>query len=173
MDPSDSIAGTATPGEVTQGPAAYQVPVSVAGETTSSTAEPLKHEMGRPMVLGSLVVRACCRRSLQRQENSSSGVGNMDWNRNQVFFAGLLLVLIGFQFRMVESFVFTPEFTQWLARSTSQPLAVANATLETLAGAEAKVPAKVVNSPEWLGWCLMSIGSVLVLQSFAMKKPSS
>ncbi len=97
----------------------------------------------------------------------------MDLNRNQLFFAGLLLLLIGLQFRMVESFVFTPEFTQWLAQSSSQPLAVANATLESLAGTEAKVPPKTVKSPEWLGWCLMSIGSVLVLQSLAMKKPGA
>lgn len=97
----------------------------------------------------------------------------MDLNRNQLFFLGLMLLLIGAQFRMVEAYVLTPDFTQWLARSASQPLAVANATLESLSGAEAKIPPKTVKSPEWLGWCLMSVGFVLVLQSLAMKRPGA
>jgi hypothetical protein len=34
-------------------------------------------------------------------------------------------------------------------------------------------PKKVVQPPEWLGWCLMSIGGVLVLHSLAMRKPGA
>ena len=36
----------------------------------------------------------------------------MDITRNQYFLAGLVLLFLGLQFRLVESFVLTPEFTQ-------------------------------------------------------------
>jgi hypothetical protein len=32
-------------------------------------------------------------------------------------------------------------------------------------------PRKVLQPPEWLGWCLMSVGAVLVLHSLALQKP--
>ena len=32
-------------------------------------------------------------------------------------------------------------------------------------------PRKVLQPPEWLGWCLMSVGAVLILHSLAMKGP--
>jgi hypothetical protein len=32
-------------------------------------------------------------------------------------------------------------------------------------------PKKVIQPPEWLGWCMMSIGGVLILHSLAMRKP--
>lgn len=96
----------------------------------------------------------------------------MELNRNQYFFAGLLIVLLGFQLRMVESFELTPEATKMLAK----PAAVAQGeessqfTLVSTAGA---LPGsrRVVQPPEWLGWCLISVGSVLILHSLAMKKP--
>lgn len=98
----------------------------------------------------------------------------MELNRNQYFFAGVLLVLLGVQLRMVGSYVLTAETTRLLANkgqvaasSTPPPLAF---------GSAASAPAlpttrKVIRPPEWLGWCLVSVGAVLVLHSLSMKKP--
>jgi hypothetical protein len=97
----------------------------------------------------------------------------MDITRNQFFFAGLALLLVGLQFRMVESFELTPEFTQYLAERTGHPLASASATAQSLTGSEKPLVKKTVRPPEWLGWCLVSIGSVLILHSWGMKKPGT
>jgi hypothetical protein len=42
----------------------------------------------------------------------------MDLNRNQFFFLGLLVLLIGIQVRYVSSYVLSPQATQFLAERT-------------------------------------------------------
>ncbi|MCC6491665.1 MAG: hypothetical protein IT424_01440 [Pirellulales bacterium] len=93
----------------------------------------------------------------------------MELNRNQYFFIGLVILLVGVQLRMVNSYTLTHEATKFLAQRTQNSAAESAAFhLSTDVG---KPPQKVINPPEWLGWCLMSIGSVLILHSLAMKKP--
>ncbi len=94
-----------------------------------------------------------------------------DINRNQWFLIGLVVFLIGIQFRMVDSFVLTPEFTKMLAERSGHPVAAASNMMEAMLGRDSQVPPKTVRPPEWLGWSLLSIGSVLMLHSMAMKKP--
>jgi protein-S-isoprenylcysteine O-methyltransferase Ste14 len=93
----------------------------------------------------------------------------MDLNRNQFFFVGVIFLLMGIQFRMVTSFVLTTEATRFLAERTQ----TADRSMIDLATDVGAGPQKVVRPPEWLGWCLMSIGSVLILHSLAMKKPGT
>ena len=97
----------------------------------------------------------------------------MDITRNQYFFAGLLSILLGVQFRMVESFELTPNFTQFLAERTGHPLASVNAATQSLTPSEKPLAKKTVCPPDWLGWSLISVGSVLILHSWGMKKPGS
>lgn len=97
----------------------------------------------------------------------------MDITRNQYFFAGLLCLLLGGQFRMVDSFELTPDFTQFLAERTGHPLASVSAATQTLTHAEEPPTIKIIHPPDWLGWSLISLGSVLVLHSWGMKKPDS
>jgi hypothetical protein len=97
----------------------------------------------------------------------------MDISRNQFFFAGLLCLFLGVEFRMVDSFELNPEFTQFLAVRTGHPLASVNATSQTLMQSDKPPAKKVVRPPDWLGWSLISLGSVLVLHSWGMKKPGS
>jgi hypothetical protein len=33
-------------------------------------------------------------------------------------------------------------------------------------------PQKVIQPPDWLSWCLISVGAVLALHSLAMPKPA-
>jgi hypothetical protein len=97
----------------------------------------------------------------------------MDITRNQYFFAGLLILLLGIQFRIVESADLTPDFTQFLAERTSHPLASVSATSQTLIQSEKPIIKKTVRPPDWVGWSMMSLGSVLILHSWAMKKPGT
>ena len=56
----------------------------------------------------------------------------MDITRNQYFLAGLVLLFLGIQFRVIESFSLTPELTQFLAERTGHPLAAMNAASQTV-----------------------------------------
>jgi hypothetical protein len=97
----------------------------------------------------------------------------MDITRNQFLFAGLSCLLIGIQFCMVDSVELTPEFTQFLAERTGHPLASVSASTQTLSQSEEPLVKKTIRPPDWLGFTLMSIGAVLVLHSWGMKKPGT
>jgi hypothetical protein len=94
----------------------------------------------------------------------------MDLNRNQFFFLGLVVLLIGLQVRLVSSYVLNPKATKFLAERTGQSQPV-SASFFALTGGTDSAPRKVLEPPEWLGWCLMSVGAVLVLHSLALQRP--
>jgi len=95
----------------------------------------------------------------------------MEINRNQYFLAGLVLLFFGLQFHFTDSVVLTPECTTFLAERTNHSAGVVSKAGEALAGAKAELSARTIRPPEWLGWAFLSLGSVLVLHSFAMTRP--
>jgi hypothetical protein len=100
----------------------------------------------------------------------------MEFNRHQFFFVGVLLLLVGFQLRIVESYLLTPDATRLLVERGAAPnvASTGQQQINNFAVQNNLVPAskRMIVPPEWLGWCLASIGSVLVLHSLAMPKPS-
>jgi hypothetical protein len=94
----------------------------------------------------------------------------MDLNRNQFFFLGLLVLLIGIQVRYVSAYVLNPKATQFLAERTGQSTP-ASSTFFTATSGTFAAPRKVLEPPEWLSWCLISVGAVLCLHSLAMPRP--
>jgi len=94
----------------------------------------------------------------------------MDLNRNQFFFLGLLVLLIGVQVRYVSAYVLSPQATQFLAERTGNS-SPGTSSFFTMTGGTFAAPRKVLEPPEWLSWCLMSVGAVLCLHSLAMPKP--
>jgi hypothetical protein len=93
----------------------------------------------------------------------------MEFNRNQFMMIGVVVLLLGLQLRTFESCTLNSKTTQFLAsRFSDSTSASATTTLFATNGAGVR---KVVRPPSWLGWSLMSIGSVLILHSLAMKKP--
>ena len=98
----------------------------------------------------------------------------MDVNRNQIFLGGLVVLLLGIQLRIVDSYVLNERATQFLAQrmqqlNGNQP-ASAN-DLSTMFAAQAPIGNKRIDVPPWIGYSLLSIGGVLVLYSLALKKP--
>jgi len=92
----------------------------------------------------------------------------MDLNRHQFFFIGLVILLVGLQPRYVSSFVLNPQATKFLAERGGQSSA---SPLFTATAGTFAAPRKELHPPEWLSWCLMSVGAVLCLHSLAMPKP--
>jgi hypothetical protein len=97
----------------------------------------------------------------------------MDITRNQYFLVGLLLLLLGIQFRLIESIELTPELTQLLHERSSKPLASVSAAARALIPGDKQTLKRTVHPPEWMGWFFASIGGVLILHSMAMKKPGA
>ncbi len=95
----------------------------------------------------------------------------MEFNRNQYFFLGVVLMLMGLQFRMVSSYTLTSEATRFLAERTQS--SASDGALLALTSDLGAGPQKVIHPPDWLGWCLMSVGGVLILHSLAMRKPGA
>ena len=93
----------------------------------------------------------------------------MELNRNQYFFLGIVVLLLGVQVRNVSAFVLTPEATQFLAEKTGS--SSSDGAMMSLSSNLGTGSRKVIHPPEWLGWCLMSVGAVLILHSLAMKGP--
>jgi len=98
----------------------------------------------------------------------------MELNRNQYFFAGILVLLIGLQLRTVSSYELNAETTKLLAGKT--PVTASATPTAVGFNGENQPPLlptsrKVIRPPDWLGWCLISVGAVLILHSLSMRKP--
>jgi len=89
----------------------------------------------------------------------------VELNRNQFFMAGVFLVLLGVQFRLLDSVTLNEKATEFLAAHTTSAASAMSFLPSSVA------PKKVLHPPQWLGWALMSIGAVCILHSLAMKKP--
>ena len=102
----------------------------------------------------------------------------MEINRNQYFMLGIVLVLLGFQFRQVDYYVLTAPASQFLNERLPKPVATSVSSQPQQQGlftqaAPTPLPSakKTVRPPDWLAWVLLSVGGVLILHSLAMKRP--
>lgn len=86
--------------------------------------------------------------------------------------AGLVVLLLGIQLRLVEAFVLNERATQFVAQRLQQVKAqTTGSSGTTLVSAEVPVGTRRIQRPRWLSYSLMSLGGVLVLYSLALKKP--
>ena len=97
----------------------------------------------------------------------------MELNRNQFMMIGLLVLLLGTQFRMVDHFVLNADASEFVQEKLGKKPAPDVAPAVRTAVRESPLVAnkRVVKPPNWLGWCLLSVGGVLVLHSLAMRRP--
>jgi hypothetical protein len=105
---------------------------------------------------------------------SDGGERVMELNRNQYLMAGLVVLMLGIQMRLVETFVLNEHATQFLAQRIQQIKGqqIASASdMRTLYASQGPIAQKPLSPPDWLGFSLVSVGSVLVLYSLALKKP--
>ena len=96
----------------------------------------------------------------------------MELNRNHYLGIGMILLLLGLQFRFVDSFQLTDATTKFLAKRMKKEVTATQSPMAAIFGQrKPDTIQKTVRPPKWLGWSLISIGAVLVLQSLAMRKP--
>ena len=97
----------------------------------------------------------------------------MEFNRNQWFLAGIVVLLLGLQLRYVETFVLNERTTQFLAQRMKDAEMVASTDVGASMAASAPIAKKAVTPPRWIGSLLVSAGAVLLLYSLSMKRPGA
>lgn len=95
----------------------------------------------------------------------------MQMNRNRYFLIGVLLILLGIQFRMIDSFVLNEPTTRVLAKMSQQSPVASNDTFSGLLMQVHPKPTKRVHPPRWLGLAMIAVGTVVSLHAVAIPKP--
>jgi hypothetical protein len=96
----------------------------------------------------------------------------VEFNRNQYFMLGLVLLFIGIELRMVDSVVLNERSSRFITEKfgTQGEQAISPLLAMTAGPGGSR---RVLRPPQWLGWCIISVGSVLILHSLAMRKPGT
>ncbi len=94
----------------------------------------------------------------------------MEINRNQYFLIGLILLFLGLQFRLVESYVLNERASNFVSQRLKL-VASNDGDDGAFLPAAGPTPRRTVRTPVWLGYAFISVGAVLILHSLAMKRP--
>ncbi|MFO0923791.1 MAG: hypothetical protein U0905_15025 [Pirellulales bacterium] len=94
----------------------------------------------------------------------------MEFDRNRYFMVGVLLFLIGIQFRMIDSFVLNESSTRALHRIAKNSQIASNNVATNMYMQVAPSPKKTVKPPNWLGWALLTVGGVISLHAMVLPK---
>ncbi len=98
----------------------------------------------------------------------------MQFNRHHYYAIGIIVLLLGIQVHLVKSYVLTDQATTFLARNVDKLPVEQPQSFGTYLAASGPRPTikKTITPPNWLGWAMMSVGSVLILHSWALPKPN-
>ena len=97
----------------------------------------------------------------------------MEFDRNRYFMVGMLLFLLGIQFRMVESFVLNESSTRALARVAKDSQLATQDFTANIYMQVAPAPKKTIKPPAWLGFALLTAGGVMCLHAMVLPKGGS
>ena len=83
---------------------------------------------------------------------------------------GIILLLMGIQFRAVDSFVLTQKATTFIhERARNSGFQTANPyDFDSLLLTAGPVSKKKITPPRWAGWALISVGAVLTLHGLTL-----
>jgi hypothetical protein len=94
----------------------------------------------------------------------------MEITRNQYFWAGVVLFLLGIQFLQIDSFELKEGVARFIAERSDHPLISVSAQSPVLGPVAAAAVNRVMRPPDWLGWMFLSFGIVGTLHALAMPK---
>jgi hypothetical protein len=85
------------------------------------------------------------------------------------FAIGIVLLLLGIQFRRVETFVLNEKASQFVERRMRDGAIRTEGGYDPLILSTGTVPRKRLTHPRWVGWAFLSVGGVLVLHGLTLK----
>ena len=94
----------------------------------------------------------------------------MSLYRNRYFFVGILLVLLGLQFRRIESFVLNEPTTRFVAKMANKPIVDNSTTIGSLFEPVTPPIRKQVTPPRWLGLSMLAVGGVISLHALSIPR---
>lgn len=94
----------------------------------------------------------------------------MNINRNHYFLIGVLLILFGIQFRLVDSFVLNENCTRALDRVTRKAQVASTDPMSAFVMRVYPNPTKLIRPPRWIGVAMVVGGIVISLHSFALPR---
>jgi hypothetical protein len=94
----------------------------------------------------------------------------MSMYRNRYFLAGVLLILLGIQFRMVHSFVLNEQATRVLARVSKSTPVADNSSMTSFWMNVYPNPKKRVELPRWIGLAMIATGVVISCHALAIPR---
>lgn len=83
---------------------------------------------------------------------------------------GVLLILLGIQFRMIESFVLNEPATRTLAKVTQKSDLHQPDTMQSFLMQVYPKPTKRIEPPRWLGLAMITVGAVVSLHAIAIPR---
>lgn len=95
----------------------------------------------------------------------------MDIDRNRYFMFGVILFLLGLQFRLVDSFVLNESSTRALHKF-AQSSKIADSNVATDIYMDVGAPRKSVKPPNWVGFVLLTVGGVMSLHAMVLPRGS-
>lgn len=93
----------------------------------------------------------------------------MDIDRNRYFMFGVILFLLGLQFKLVDSFILNESSTKALHR-LSQRASIASNDPATNMYMQVASPKKNLRPPGWLGFVLLTVGGVMSLHALVLPR---
>lgn len=94
----------------------------------------------------------------------------MSFYRNRYLLAGLLLLLLGIQFRMVHSFVLNEPATRALAKFGEQASVSQQSTMTNFLLNVVPNPTKTVTPPRWFGLSMITVGAVIICHGIVIPR---
>jgi len=94
----------------------------------------------------------------------------MKLDRNRYFMLGVILLLLGLQFRLVDSFVLNETSTRALHKVMKTKSVDANSIARDIFMQTAPSPKKALKPPRWLGFVLLTAGGIMALHALVLPK---
>lgn len=90
--------------------------------------------------------------------------------RNHYFFLGMFILLLGLQFRFVETYVLKPPVAKFLAQKFKKSAPDQPPTVQDIfVNSDLPIAPHPIQPPKYLNFACISIGAVLILHGVAMR----
>ncbi len=85
---------------------------------------------------------------------------------------GIVLLMLGAQLRLVDSYVLTPKASHFVESNLQNSGLDRSSPYETYlySVGPTQTPKKTFTPPRWLGWAFLSVGAVLALHSVTIRR---
>jgi hypothetical protein len=93
----------------------------------------------------------------------------MNMDRNRYFMFGIVLFLLGLQFRIVDTFVLNESSTRALVKFAQNSKIASNNPIAN-SYMDATSPKKSVKPPNWLGFIFLTVGGVMALHAMVLPR---